>query len=39
MGWEFKGMIFENTLVAGLHPYRGGNFIIDIIVIQQDGNQ
>jgi len=32
MGSEAKGMIFENTLVAGLHPYRGGNFIISIML-------
>jgi uncharacterized protein YeeX (DUF496 family) len=32
MGSEVKGMIFENTLVAGLHPYRGGNFIINIVL-------
>ena len=32
MGSEVKGMIFENTLVAGLHPYRGGNFMINIVL-------
>lgn len=32
MGSELNGMIFENTLVAGLHPYRGGNLTINIVL-------
>jgi uncharacterized protein YeeX (DUF496 family) len=32
MGSEATGMIFDNTLVAGLHPYRGGNFTIHIML-------
>ncbi len=27
-----KGMIFENTKVAGLHPYRGGKFSITVVL-------
>lgn len=27
-----KGMIFENTKVAGLHPYSGGDFSISVIL-------
>jgi hypothetical protein len=27
-----QGMIFENTKVAGLHPYRGGNFSITVVL-------
>jgi len=27
-----EGMIFQDTAVAGLHPYRGGNFILSIVL-------
>lgn len=27
-----KGMIFENTKVAGLHPYRGGDFGLTVVL-------
>lgn len=27
-----EGMVFQDTVVAGLHPYRGGNFVLSIVL-------
>jgi hypothetical protein len=27
-----EGMVFQDTVVAGLHPYRGGNFILSLVL-------
>lgn len=29
-----EGMVFSNTRVAGLHPYRGGNFTLSVILFR-----
>lgn len=36
MKGEGEGMIFRDTRVAGLHPYAGGRFIINIALFQNE---
>ncbi|MDW3646331.1 MAG: hypothetical protein R8P61_04670 [Bacteroidia bacterium] len=33
-----EGMIFENTKVAGLHPYRGGDFSVSVVLGRAKNN-